>query len=68
MNIPQDFSLDAQSLTKRFRQMQSIVHPDKFSNKYVECVFVSNVMNVFKCRKIILGLPVNKTIQQIGVL
>ncbi|KAL9906135.1 iron-sulfur cluster co-chaperone protein HscB-like protein, mitochondrial [Glossina fuscipes fuscipes] len=33
MNIAQDFSLDAQSLTKRFRQMQSIVHPDKFSNK-----------------------------------
>ncbi|XP_073842572.1 iron-sulfur cluster co-chaperone protein HscB-like protein, mitochondrial [Musca autumnalis] len=33
MEFPQTFSLEAPLLTKRFRQLQSLVHPDKFSNK-----------------------------------
>lgn len=33
MNFPAKFDLELQALTKRFRQLQTIVHPDKFSNK-----------------------------------
>ncbi|XP_065359910.1 iron-sulfur cluster co-chaperone protein HscB [Calliphora vicina] len=33
LDFPQKFDLEAQALTKRFRQLQTVVHPDKFSNK-----------------------------------
>ncbi|XP_061402626.1 iron-sulfur cluster co-chaperone protein HscB [Musca vetustissima] len=33
MDFPQTFALEASMLTKRFRQLQSLVHPDKFTNK-----------------------------------
>ncbi|XP_075161873.1 iron-sulfur cluster co-chaperone protein HscB-like protein, mitochondrial [Haematobia irritans] len=33
LDFPQSFELETSSLTKRFRQLQSLVHPDKFSNK-----------------------------------
>ncbi|XP_036337810.1 iron-sulfur cluster co-chaperone protein HscB [Rhagoletis pomonella] len=33
LNFPNSFSLDQKDLTRRFRQLQTIVHPDKFSNK-----------------------------------
>ncbi|XP_067644038.1 co-chaperone protein HscB homolog [Eurosta solidaginis] len=32
-NLPSSFSLEQQELTRRFRQLQTLVHPDKFSNK-----------------------------------
>uniref|UniRef100_A0A336LWJ3 CSON006038 protein n=1 Tax=Culicoides sonorensis TaxID=179676 RepID=A0A336LWJ3_CULSO len=33
LDIPEKFDMDNQKLTEKFRQFQSIVHPDKFSNK-----------------------------------
>ncbi|XP_023304500.2 iron-sulfur cluster co-chaperone protein HscB [Lucilia cuprina] len=33
LDFPQKFDLETQLLTKRFRQLQTVVHPDKFSNK-----------------------------------
>uniref|UniRef100_A0A1I8NNR7 J domain-containing protein n=1 Tax=Stomoxys calcitrans TaxID=35570 RepID=A0A1I8NNR7_STOCA len=33
LQFPQSFALETSALTKRFRQLQSVVHPDKFSNK-----------------------------------
>uniref|UniRef100_A0A6P4FML5 Iron-sulfur cluster co-chaperone protein HscB, mitochondrial n=1 Tax=Drosophila rhopaloa TaxID=1041015 RepID=A0A6P4FML5_DRORH len=33
LSFPTKFSLESQKLTKNFRQLQTIVHPDKFSNK-----------------------------------
>lgn len=33
MGIDRTFSLNSIELTKKFRQLQGIVHPDKFSNK-----------------------------------
>ncbi|XP_017015782.2 iron-sulfur cluster co-chaperone protein HscB [Drosophila takahashii] len=33
LSFPIQFSLESQKLTKSFRQLQTIVHPDKFSNK-----------------------------------
>lgn len=33
LNFPNQFSLEQQELTRRFRQLQTLVHPDKFSNR-----------------------------------
>lgn len=33
LNLSNKFSLEPQELTRRFRQLQTLVHPDKFSNK-----------------------------------
>lgn len=33
LSFPTQFSLESQKLTKSFRQLQTIVHPDKYSNK-----------------------------------
>ncbi|BFF99763.1 iron-sulfur cluster co-chaperone protein HscB [Drosophila madeirensis] len=33
LNFPTNFNLEGQQLTQRFRQLQTLVHPDKFSNK-----------------------------------
>ncbi|XP_053954642.1 iron-sulfur cluster co-chaperone protein HscB [Anastrepha ludens] len=33
LSFPRSFSLNEQELTRRFRQLQTLVHPDKFSNK-----------------------------------
>ena len=33
MEQPQEFEIDAQSLSKRFKNLQRVLHPDKFSNK-----------------------------------
>ncbi|XP_017080921.1 iron-sulfur cluster co-chaperone protein HscB [Drosophila eugracilis] len=33
LSFPTEFSLESQKLTKSFRQLQTIVHPDKYSNK-----------------------------------
>ncbi|XP_011186920.1 iron-sulfur cluster co-chaperone protein HscB [Zeugodacus cucurbitae] len=33
LNLPNQFSLEQQELTRRFRQLQTLVHPDKFSNR-----------------------------------
>ncbi|XP_017127773.1 iron-sulfur cluster co-chaperone protein HscB [Drosophila elegans] len=33
LSFPTQFSLESQKLTKNFRQLQTIVHPDKYSNK-----------------------------------
>lgn len=32
-NIPEQYDVDTQRLTSNFRQLQNLVHPDKFSNK-----------------------------------
>lgn len=31
--LPDTFDIDSKSLTQKFRAMQSVLHPDKFSNK-----------------------------------
>nr|XP_014089396.1 iron-sulfur cluster co-chaperone protein HscB [Bactrocera oleae]XP_014089397.1 iron-sulfur cluster co-chaperone protein HscB [Bactrocera oleae] len=33
LNFPNNFPLEQQELTRRFRQLQTLVHPDKFSNR-----------------------------------
>ncbi|EDW30433.1 GL17838 [Drosophila persimilis] len=33
LSFPTNFNLEGQQLTQRFRQLQTLVHPDKFSNK-----------------------------------
>lgn len=35
MGMPKQFLLDTSELTAKFRKLQGVVHPDKFSNKYV---------------------------------
>lgn len=32
-NLPEAFDIDSKALTQKFRSMQSVLHPDKFSNK-----------------------------------
>lgn len=58
--IQEKFDIDQTQLTKQFRQLQNIVHPDKFGNKYVsinsniilnfDCLFVAEPMkrNIFQ--------------------
>lgn len=33
LNIDECFDIDLKKLTNKYRQMQSILHPDKFANK-----------------------------------
>lgn len=40
MGLHRKFTIDLADLTKRFRGIQSTLHPDKFSNKYVIEYFI----------------------------
>ncbi|XP_055677265.1 iron-sulfur cluster co-chaperone protein HscB [Lutzomyia longipalpis] len=33
LDLPRNFNVDSNALTKKFREMQSILHPDKFSSR-----------------------------------
>lgn len=38
--LEENFNLNASDLTRKYREMQNILHPDKFSNRYLELLLM----------------------------